>query len=422
MNAPTLRMVLRYTLSRRTLRARLTGPLHGLELVWIRIRHCLLYAAITLAMAFAQQTFLQSSLGQMTIEKELDLLFWARGPIAPPAHTTVVAIDDQTHNYLKIPVNQAFPRETLAAGLESLARLKPRRVVIDFGMKDRLEPQTDKRLARALSLSPTIIGHSTDRVLSFGPDGSKQFKHEWFYSDPLFQNAAAGSFPMKVRLDNGVVRRFRHDERFEQFMPSGAATVFDEPYTSHKLPTERDFINYYGPPGTIETVPFYVLLEKDGGVPEALIRDRVIFLGIRTNLTPGPNSKDVFTTSYIGTIMFGVDIHATIGSNIMDESWIKRSSPEREDFMLFTICAAGTLALLMARGVWLVAVLCGILGGVICSTIREFGKGLFVPSMTLLIVMPLAAGISLLLVQLKARAQKKYEIRLYGIEEAELRC
>jgi adenylate cyclase len=88
------------------------------------------------------------------------------------------------------------------------------------------------------------------------------------------------------------------------------------------------YLNFYGPPGTITTVPFYQLLEDDKRSETDSGRfdfeDKVIFVG-RSELLR-PDKEDPFHTVFSstnGVDISGVEIAATAFANLLEDSPVK---------------------------------------------------------------------------------------------------
>jgi len=87
------------------------------------------------------------------------------------------------------------------------------------------------------------------------------------------------------------------------------------------------YVNYYGPPRTIKTIPYYQALQiKDGmydGNPLE-VKDKVVFVGLSEILLA--DRKDSFYTVYSsadGIFVSGVEIMASVFANIRDGEQIK---------------------------------------------------------------------------------------------------
>ncbi len=90
------------------------------------------------------------------------------------------------------------------------------------------------------------------------------------------------------------------------------------------------WLNYYGPPRTITTIPFSSVLlgepATNGGPP--ILRDKVVFVGVSDirSFTPGDTFRTIFTTDD-GRDLSGVEIAATAFANLLDRSDLKPLAP-----------------------------------------------------------------------------------------------
>lgn len=83
------------------------------------------------------------------------------------------------------------------------------------------------------------------------------------------------------------------------------------------------YLNFYGPPGTIETIPFHKLRQRtyqpDIDHKNINLRDKAVFIGLSENLHPG--QKDGFHTVFSqsnGIDLSGVEIAATAFANLLE--------------------------------------------------------------------------------------------------------
>lgn len=116
--------------------------------------------------------------------------------------------------------------------------------------------------------------------------------------------------------------------------------------------SEQHYLNFYGPPGTIPTIPYQALIKGDAvtetGEPVDLA-GKVVFIGSSDLHDPGQPDRfySVFTTDD-GVDLSGVEIMATAFSNLLNGEWITSSDT------LLTVAtlggygvAAGVLATLL---------------------------------------------------------------------------
>jgi adenylate cyclase len=92
----------------------------------------------------------------------------------------------------------------------------------------------------------------------------------------------------------------------------------------------RQYINYYGPPRTVPTLPYYQALQlRDGKVGDKKIdlKDKAVFVGLSEVLLA--ERKDSFYTVFSqanGVFIAGVEIAATAFSNLMEDRPLRRQS------------------------------------------------------------------------------------------------
>lgn len=84
---------------------------------------------------------------------------------------------------------------------------------------------------------------------------------------------------------------------------------------------ESRYLNFFGPPGHLFTVPYHVLLQADAPVP---VRGRAVFIGFAAQ--PLQEQRDSFTTVYSrpdGSDLSGVEIAATAYANLIQDDFIR---------------------------------------------------------------------------------------------------
>ena len=94
--------------------------------------------------------------------------------------------------------------------------------------------------------------------------------------------------------------------------------------------SSRQYVNYYGPPGTITTIPYHRALElgesTDVAAPD--LRGKAIFVGLSERMLA--ERKDSFYTVFSqanGVFIGGVEIAATAFSNLLNDTAVKPIGP-----------------------------------------------------------------------------------------------
>jgi signal transduction histidine kinase len=107
------------------------------------------------------------------------------------------------------------------------------------------------------------------------------------------------------------------------------------------------YLNYYGPPRTITTVPFSNIVHNgtDQNIALPDFRDKVVFIGVSDvgSFTPGDTFRTVFTTGE-GRDLSGVEIAATAFANLLDGRDLKPLSP------VLSLLLVGVFGLIAALG------------------------------------------------------------------------
>jgi serine phosphatase RsbU (regulator of sigma subunit) len=112
----------------------------------------------------------------------------------------------------------------------------------------------------------------------------------------------------------------------------------------------RRYINYYGPPRTVDTIPYYQALQLREGTVEGQqidLKGKAVFVGLSEILLA--ERKDSFYTVYSqagGIFVSGVEIAATAFSNIIEDTPVK---PIRLSFYILIILLWGIFAGVMCR-------------------------------------------------------------------------
>lgn len=97
------------------------------------------------------------------------------------------------------------------------------------------------------------------------------------------------------------------------------------------------YLNFYGPPGTICTVPYEVVMSRseDGS---CALRGAVVFVGVGKGRIDRADQDDLHRTVYggeSGDPLSGVEIHATALSNLLDASQLRVMPPSSTAALLF---------------------------------------------------------------------------------------
>lgn len=138
--------------------------------------------------------------------------------------------------------------------------------------------------------------------------------------------AFTGDSGFKGRVDKIL------DTANTQAIPEQARSLF-RALTALYAGSERRYLNFYGPPGTILTYPYEAMLRSDYGgkrPPElGALAGRVVFAGYSDLNHPEQPDRyyTVFTDDESGVDLSGVEIMATALANLLNDSAIQRAGP-----------------------------------------------------------------------------------------------
>jgi CHASE2 domain-containing sensor protein len=250
----------------------------------------------------------------------MDRWFRMRGTIAAPTDVIVVAVDEESYTELGLSSLRPWPRELQAKLLERIAAFRPRSVIFDYVFKDKGDDAVDRRLVRAMTLAPTYIAKAVRSVSRTDVDGELVRESEWMEPQEQFQEAAAGVFSIGMREVDSVVRQFAFEGTMQRIYPPLAPAVFGDRFEEAELPAVQDYINFRGPPGTITSVSFSEALNGDETTMRQF-KDAIVLVGFKRTLPNQTAVPDNFRTPYPGQTA-GVEIHATVVSNLLEKEWI----------------------------------------------------------------------------------------------------
>jgi adenylate cyclase len=135
---------------------------------------------------------------------------------------------------------------------------------------------------------------------------------------------------------------------------------------------ESQFINYYGPPGTISRIPYFRVIEGESGFD---FKGKAVFVGVTEDLRA--EQVGGFYTVYSqkgGENLSSVELAATVFSNLLERQSIDGLSPVTQAMMLFAWgLVIGFLCRQLPgyRAAIIVIALCLVYAGVVYHQFRE---------------------------------------------------
>ena len=294
--------------------------------------------------------------------------YYVRGSRATPQGVVLVAIDDRSYQALNASTNYPLPRKYIAAALEVIQQHNPRLLILDAKIPNErmIDPDADDRIARALASMPSTIWSGENPGGEGALDGAIQIP-----SDEKFRAAAKMELPMLV-YGNGsyttfLTSRVKTAKSMYDLVPilKPMRELGNIPYTP---PGKFDLINFYGPAGAIPRIPIHSLVSGNLSKESSnLLQGAIILVGYQSiQFGRGPMNKEELPTPSAPGGMFGVEIHASVVSNLIDGTMLRTPDPNVQFTLicaLFTVLAAFSmryptpwtlLALWGSYGIWIV--------------------------------------------------------------------
>ena len=337
--------------------------------------------------------------------------------IAPPPDIALLAMDDSSYELLGVPYSRPWPRSLHARAIRNLKALGARRVVFDVIFHGNGESASaDEELEEAIRSMPVVIGADIG-VLRQGSGRDGYLLEHLIEPFAPFARAAEKTGLVTMPVDFGVVRRFSPARsRLNAHLPQLYQAAVGVPHTADWLPGERDMVWYYGPAGTIPAYPYHSVILDSEKIPPDRFKNRIVFVGLYLRAAAGPAQKDMFQGPFPSPI-FGVEIQATAAANLLQERWLRRTSPGIESGILCVLAFGLSLLVFRVRPQWgLLVILVAVLSWGVIAWYSMLSQ-VFIPGMLLVgIILPLMYMLSTLLYYLVTyRAQQQVEraFRLY---------
>ena len=298
-------------------------PLAGL--VWGSLLALLGAACISIAVT----ADLEDSLG-------LHWLFTLRGPIPAPDDVVVVALDELSEPDPQRP--RSWPRRDQAAVVRYLAEQGARVISFDLTfVTPALDPADDEAFAEAIRAAGNVL--LAEAMHSVG-------EHVVIETPPIpiLADAALGHAPFLLPKESRIDLYWSHVQRKAGGTPTLPTLSFHAFEASARPPMERQrlirdwmsrptndaiaYLNYYGPPRSIATVPHAVVLARAKGDPTEhaaaplSFRNKAVFIGFSAATQRAQDQlRDSYPTVYSqpdGLDISGVEIAATAFANLSE--------------------------------------------------------------------------------------------------------
>ncbi len=215
----------------------------------------------------------------------VDTRFSIRGTQPRPNDLVVVGIDDTTFSQLGL--QWPFPRHIHARLIDLLRRAGARAIAYDVQFTEPTQPREDNALIRAVDRAHGVV-LSTTEVNAKGESNV-------FGGQEVLDRIGARAGSTVVQPDpGGVLRRFPLSfDGLTSFAVAAVAAATGAPVDRGLAGGRYPWIDYRGPPGTIESVSFSRVLR--GKVAPELFHNKIVVVG-----AAAPSLQDVHSTPTSG--------------------------------------------------------------------------------------------------------------------------
>lgn len=312
---------------------------------WLRFRRWLSRMSL-LGMAIAAglgAVLLQFRVGSGLQSASYDWLFNLRRTL-PMTNAFVVYLDEESHSELKQPLNAAWDRALHARLIDRLSKAGARAIVFDIVFLDHGKEETpsDRALIEAAKASGRVVLGANPRPVEGQAEPG---------ADPPFdalRDAVEDRWGLVEMIPDPdqVVRRMPPSyPPFKHSLAWATAAFLGAPITqttndSGAADFEKDprWINYYGPANAMAHCSYVNALDP-ARVPDAVFKDRVVFVGASTLTHFSGERKDSYLTPFSGfanqqdrqsVFISGVEIQATAAMNLLRGEWLTRTTARQE--------------------------------------------------------------------------------------------
>jgi adenylate cyclase len=235
----------------------------------------------------------------------VDARFETRGTQTPPDDIVVVEIDDRS--FSQLDERWPFPRSLHGDLIRALTRAGVDTIAYDVQFTEPTTPRQDNALIRAVAESGNVVLATTEV--------NDRGESDVFGGEDVLRQVGARAGNTLIEPDpGGVFRRVPFEEQgLESFAVATVETQTGVQVDPGSFDENEAWIDYHGPPETLETVSFTDVLGRR--FEPGLFEGAIAVVGVSA-----PTVQDVHPTPYAeNQLMAGAEIQANAVATIRDQ-------------------------------------------------------------------------------------------------------
>ncbi len=272
--------------------------------------------------------------------KGYDLMHYFKARDYEPPPIVLVGIDEPS--FKELNRQWPWPRGIHAQVITALKRSGAKVIAFDIIFAEPSQESEDLAFASAIKEAANVILAEDITYLS-----NKQFVQEILIEPlPLFnQHAHSGIVSLPLDKDL-VVRRLPQAKKDNRLFAEQIAILY-----APNIPITPDnaYISYQWPPGSFDRISYYQALEPDRYLPKDFLKDKIVIIGKATTASTEPDKAQVdyfatpFLTSTNSGLMSGMEIHAYIASNFLNNNFVTPLNSLWKIILFMTVGIIGSL-------------------------------------------------------------------------------
>jgi CHASE2 domain-containing sensor protein len=307
------------------------------------------------------------------LEQESLLQRFERRDARHPPNLLVVAVDDKT--FADRQLQWPFPRREHARAIDRLTRDGARVIVYDVQFTEQTTARDDNALIDAVDRAHNVVlatAETDERGRTNVLGGDDALKS-------IGAQAGASNLP---EGRGGVLQRVEYEHGGLATLATVTARLVGRPPAASSFEDGGAWIDFAGPPGTIDTVSFSDLV--GGRVDPARVRGRIVVVGAAS-----PTLQDVHPTPTSDRLMSGPEIEANAIDTVIRGNPLRGTPTWAGLLLVLALAFLPALVSLRLRALVAAAVTPAIAFVFLLIAQRAFGDGRILPVATPLFALAL---------------------------------